>query len=294
MCPIDFLIELYSTEMIFHDQFDVLDRNKYIDICTIVKGDYSHIFLESHINFISKNVRCPFVYTVFDNHEIDKVKNSEYCKKVCLEYNLGYIKLPEMKFIFDGRGDRDLNHAISNNYIFKKFFLKRRSKYIAFIEPDVYPLNEIDFIDIFSKGYNIISHCLKDVNHKRNYAYYFLHPSILVINKDFIRNFYLDFFPNICYFRQPIGTGAKTSLFLRYISSNIEKYIYFINYSFIQDYVSGNLNHLNRDIWAHTTGSSAKFGEDWYGIYEKTCNMDFNQGVIKYTTQYNKLFRPKI
>lgn len=118
-----------------------LKDKKIIDIATVAFNRPEVI--DWQIKLLKKNIRDPHFYTVFDNSN-DPTKASEI-REVCVGNNIAYVKLPKNYLT------RSSSHGSSLNWIHRNYFQKRKARYFAFLDHDIFPTRETSLINILDK-----------------------------------------------------------------------------------------------------------------------------------------------
>ena len=114
--------------------------------CEIINEKKSHEFeiytiafnndkvIDYQIKFMKKNFKDEHLHIIVDNSSDNEI--SEKIRKICIEQDTMYIRLPENN-LFTSQ-----SHALALNYTCKNIIDKRWCKYFGFLDHDIFPIKK--------------------------------------------------------------------------------------------------------------------------------------------------------
>lgn len=130
---------------------------KYKDILEIYSLAYNNLFcVEYQIKTWTKFCKDNFELIIVDSNCGEHKENTEKKREICKKYNIEMIELPESVSYKDLHPSSIISYKY--DYIYHNIVMKRRPKYFAFMDQDVFPITEVSFTDYIDK-FNMYGHC---------------------------------------------------------------------------------------------------------------------------------------
>ncbi len=261
-----YLYKYYKAKANFFED-EIKFNDDYCELVTIAFNNPQVI--KYQIKCLKKFFSYPFIYTVFDN-STDTLK-SEEIQSICKNENVGYVLLPKQNKY--QRKDVSYSHGIAINWVYLNFIKKRKHKYFAILDHDIFPIKMFD-IQNYLKGqpfYGLLLH-----NHKSRFVkkdIFFLWAGFSFFCTEQVVNLPLDFRPNWKY-NADTGSRNYNCLYRFYDINKIErcrdKKIFFDN----KNDFWNNGAALFDCGWLHMwNGSNYSNSQNWEQKLENVCTM---------------------
>lgn len=130
-----FVKKYYKTEVIYELNLDTFND---FELYTVAFNNSKVI--EYQILLLKKYLKDDFFHIIVDNSNNED--ESDIIKNICIKNNVWYIKLPP-NILFCS-----LSHWLALNYICKNYLKKRNTKYVWFLDHDIFPVKNCKIIDI--------------------------------------------------------------------------------------------------------------------------------------------------
>ena len=114
-------------------------KRSSFDIYTVAFNNVEVI--DYQIRLLKKHLKDEHFHIIADNSN-DKEKTKKI-KKLCIKYEVWYIKLPENVLFCS------LSHWVALNYLYRNYIKKRKTEYFWFLDHDIFPIKDTSILDHF-------------------------------------------------------------------------------------------------------------------------------------------------
>lgn len=164
--------------------------------------------IELQNQFLRKNFKNPFTYTVADN-SIDP-KAQEVIRSYCLRNNIPYLRLPSNPFNAPRFSE---SHGAALNYAYRKVLKKKTSTIIGVLDHDIFPIDSMDISELLSNQpfYGMLQEYQNPA--LPNGKLYYLWPGLAFFKRSCLEGINVDFMPRL---KGDTGSAMFNSLYKSY------------------------------------------------------------------------------
>lgn len=123
---------------------EIVNRERHVDIFVVAFNKPE--LLEYQYQLIKKNIIDDYTYIVVDNSTDKEMRRK--IETFCRENGIAYISLPKN---FLNKIGGSYSHGACLNYLCHKILVKRKTKYYAFIDHDLFPIKPYSIIEQLEK-----------------------------------------------------------------------------------------------------------------------------------------------
>lgn len=267
-----------NIDNVTQEKFEEIIQNsnhKDVVLCTIAFENPEVIMTQ--IIMLKKNLKDKYLYFVADNS--NNTNRAIEIERVCNEYNVIYIKLPNNPY--NGRmGLPSYSNGSAMNYIYMNLMSKCKTINIGFLDHDIFPIKKCSIIDYLNeqKFWGVIR-CVPSEKYNKLSSVY-LWAGFCFYRKDYLDKLVkIDFMP-----KKGIGdTGSanyhslyypiiKTDEFLEYHFADLKR----VNIEGVVGSPQSSQYEIINGSWIHYLNASNWSNED-IGVKEKMMNELMNE-----------------
>jgi hypothetical protein len=164
--------------------------------------------IELQYQFLSKNFKATFTYTVADNSNDPKAKIA--IRSYCLKNDIPYLCLPSNPFKAPRFSE---SHGSALNYVYRKY-LKKKSTVVGLLDHDIFPIDSFDIGDILKNQpfYGMLQEYQNSA--LPNGKLYYLWPGLAFFRRSCLEGINVDFMPKL---KGDTGSALFKSLYMTFI-----------------------------------------------------------------------------